>query len=193
MEDDKYREAQEVIRKKWLVSAKKKEESLERILSIDYPSGWLSSRRNIWDKAGTMNASQYLDFLQKYAFYAIDGVFDNKEVQETAMDMIEMFLRLARKEHKKSEIPILRKKVIDTLIKWEEYAPDDVKPIILHLLVHMVDDIERFGSVYNFWLFGPERMLGTYPLFLFLKHFLGWLGRCIKRQSTQKSTWRQTF
>ena len=155
-----YRAAQEQIREKWLVSTVKQEESLARLQSIDFPSGWLSTRRNIWERSGTMNASHYLDFLQKYALYVLDNVFDNKEVQDTAMEMVRMFLLLVKKEHKKSEMPQLRQTVIKTLMKWEKVAPDMVKPIILHLLVHLVDDIERFGSVYNFWMFAPERMIG---------------------------------
>jgi len=155
-----YQAAQEQIREKWLVSTVKQEESLARLQSIDFPSGWLSTRRNIWERSGTMNASHYLDFLQKYALYVLDNVFDNKEVQDTAMEMVRMFLLLVKKEHKKSEMPQLRQTVIKTLMKWEKVAPDMVKPIILHLLVHLVDDIERFGSVYNFWMFAPERMIG---------------------------------
>ena len=155
-----HKTVQEQIRKKWLVSTVKQKESLTRLQSIDSPSGWLSTRKNIWERSGTMNASHYLDFLQKYALYALDNVFQDKEVQDTAMEMVQMFLLLIKKEHKKSEMPQLRQTVIKTLMKWEKFAPDMVKPIILHLLVHLVDDIERFGSVYNFWMFAPERMIG---------------------------------
>lgn len=117
-----------------------------------------------------MNASQWLDWLQRAASYTLHGVLDNEDNNELLYDMVHMFNSIGKKTHLRSELKTLRELTITTLAKWERLSPDNVQPIILHLLLHLVDFISLLGPVNIYWMFPNERYLGR-------------LGRVIYRKS----------
>ena len=84
--------------------------------------------------------------------------------------MVHMFNSIGKKTHLRSELKTLRELTITTLAKWERLSPDNVQPIILHLLLHLVDFISLLGPVNIYWMFPNERYLGR-------------LGRVIYRKS----------
>ena len=159
-EDLKYRAAQEKKRKLWVVKKKKKDESASRIQQIHFPPSWLPSRKNIWERGGTMNAGQWLTWLQKSASYTLHDVFPDPDINQLMQDMIHVFNSIGKKTHLRSELGKLRELTITTLVKWERLAPDNVQPILLHLLLHLVDMISEFGPVNLYWMFPNERFLG---------------------------------
>jgi hypothetical protein len=144
---------------------------------IKAPRGYYTSQGNPWTHQGSMNASDWIDFLGKYAIYVMDGIFEKKDedfrdegfgisksyadkLNDVTNRMINMFRLLMRKKHKKSELANMKRLVIETLDAWDQTAPFIVKPRILHLLIHTIDDLQRYASAYNTWMFPFERMLG---------------------------------
>jgi hypothetical protein len=51
----------------------------------------------------------------------------------------------------------LRLEVIEMLCLWELYVPASEHLLQLHLLLHVVSAMERWGSGRNFWMFSFER------------------------------------
>ena len=169
-EDLRYRAEQEKIRKKCVVKKKKKAESITRMQGINYPPSWLPTRKTLWERGGTMNASQWLSWLQRAASYTLDGVFPDVETNEMIQDMIHVFNSIGKKSHLRSDLRSLRELTINTLAKWERLAPDNVQPIILHLLFHLVDMIQVFGPVNIYWMFPNERFLGRLGRLIYRKY-----------------------
>ena len=62
-----------------------------------------------------MNASQWLDWLQRAASYTLHGVLDNEDNNELLYDMVHMFNSIGKKTHLRSELKTLRELTITTL------------------------------------------------------------------------------
>lgn len=169
-ENFQYRAAQEKKRKSWVVAKNKKEASISRLQGIDYPPTWLPSRKSIWERGGTMNASQWLTWLQRVASFSLHGVFGKPEISKLVQDMIYVFNSIGKKSHLRSDLRSLRQQTITTLTKWEDLAPDNVQPILLHLLLHLVDMIPLFGPVNIYWMFPNERFLGRLGRVIYRKY-----------------------
>lgn len=63
----------------WFVVNKKRQESEERLKSIPNPPGWFKRRANIWTHTGVLKARDFLDFIEKYGIYVLEGTLEAEQ------------------------------------------------------------------------------------------------------------------
>lgn len=143
----------------WKVSQKDKKESSQRLNSLKTPSGWSRATSRMWTQCGTLNAGDFIDFVEKDLIFAMKNFLPDAQFEATCK-LVRVFRLLLRFEIRRDELQALRNAIRDALVTWDAVAPYWAKPKILHLLIHLVDDIENFGNVSNFWMFPYERFIG---------------------------------
>ncbi|CAA0839975.1 Unknown protein [Striga hermonthica] len=58
------------------------------------------------------------------------------------------------------DLDLLQREIVETLCTFEKIFPPSFFDIIMHLPIHLVDEVRLSGPVSSWWMFGPERYLG---------------------------------
>lgn len=143
----------------WKMTNHEKRASEQRMKKLETPAGWSRATTRIWTHSGTLNAGDFIDFIEKDLVYAVKNFLFTPQF-ETTCKMLRVFRLLLKREHKKNILPMMTDAIRDALSSWNNIAPYFAKPKLLHLLTHIIDDIENFGNVSNFWMFPYERFIG---------------------------------
>ncbi|XP_050387917.1 uncharacterized protein LOC126804334 [Argentina anserina] len=84
------------------------------------------------------------------------------DVVEPIIALCRFFQKLCAKELKKSEVLILKEDIVYILCKLERVFPPAFFVIMIHLMVHLPEQILLSGPVHCTWMYPQERQLGQY-------------------------------
>jgi hypothetical protein len=100
--------------------------------------------------------------------YCLRGAVD-QDVYDVVTELFDVMRDLLKNDITISEIPAIRVRAIEALVEFEDVIPKTEHAMIVHLLLHICDMMERWGPVRSVWMFPYER-------------FIGFLSRCIKNR-----------
>ena len=82
------------------------------------------------------------------------------------------------KEIHKCEVPKWKKEIAETVCVFEKELPTSFMNLQVHLLIHLVDDIELAGVVSTRWMFYFERYMKTLKRYVWqLAHLEGYMAK----------------
>ena len=87
---------------------------------------------------------------------AICGVL-HKNVCDAIIELFSFFKQLCSKVLKTDQLEHLQNEIIVTLCKLEKIFPPSVFDVIVHLLVHLVNEAKVTGPVQYRWMYPIER------------------------------------
>ena len=85
----------------------------------------------------------------------------SRGVRETIIRLGNLFQRICSKVIRNSEIQSLRTSAVEVLFLLEIHFPPGFFDIMIHLVVHLVDELEICGPVHARWCYSVERYLGV--------------------------------
>lgn len=83
------------------------------------------------------------------------------EVRLVIYKLAELVHWISQKEIKTASIESARKNAVELVCMAEKYFPPSMLTIQVHLLVHIVDEVEMAGTVHCRWMFFLERFMKT--------------------------------
>lgn len=83
------------------------------------------------------------------------------EVRLVIYKLAELVQWISQKEIKTASIESARKNAAELVCMIEKYFPPSMLTIQVHLLVHVVDEVEMAGTVHCRWMFFLERFMKT--------------------------------
>ncbi len=83
------------------------------------------------------------------------------EIRSIIYKLAELVRWISQKEIKTTSIDSARNNAIELVCMIEKYLPPSMLTIQVHLLVHVVDEIEMAGTVHCRWMFFLERFMKT--------------------------------
>ena len=83
------------------------------------------------------------------------------EIRTIIYKLAELVRWISQKEIQTTSIDSTRKNVVELVCMIEKYLPPSMLTIQVHLLVHVVDEIEMAGTVHCRWMFFLERFMKT--------------------------------
>ena len=81
------------------------------------------------------------------------------DVCETIYRLKQLFKWICAKEIKISDLPDLQEQAVELACHMEMFFPPSVFDIQVHLIVHLVDDVEYAGLVHYRWMYFVDRFL----------------------------------
>ncbi|MCO5575797.1 hypothetical protein L7F22_029602 [Adiantum nelumboides] len=156
----------------WVHTAEEVQTINKRIQLIRTPTGYGASCRNMFtldDKSlFGLKTHDWHNFLKHVLPLVIDGC-----TTQGVRDVIYCLGLLARwitsREIDKGLIPQKKRKCIELLCLMEKELPTSFFDIQVHLLIHLVDEIELAGVVSARWMFWVERFMGVLKGYVRLK------------------------
>jgi hypothetical protein len=132
-----------------------------------------------------MTAYNWLCFVRVYGKYFLRYLFDLKNKQallqyKLLCDFVDIFRIICRHEISTDEINELRHKIQSSMREFERLVPTTEHDIIIHLLHHIPDQLERYGPTRTWWMFHVER-------------FFGWCSRAIHTHNNFEATLMNTY
>ena len=139
------------------------EKVLKRIASIKTPTSFVSNLANIVTsdyKLSGMKSHDYHVLLQFILPIAIRNTL-SREIRE-GIYMLATFLRwICGKSIVTEEIPFWKVEIVEIICLFEQCMSPHFFDFMLHLLVHLPEEVELGGLVHSRWLYFLERYMKT--------------------------------
>ncbi|MCO5556412.1 hypothetical protein L7F22_009961 [Adiantum nelumboides] len=133
-----------------------------RIRSIQTPTGYGASLQNIFtmydSSLSNLKTHDWHNFLKVHLYFVLVYIYVLKNVSYNA----QLFFRwTTSKEIDISSIAQKKRECIELLCLMEKELPTSSFDIQVHVLIHLVDEIEIAGVVSTYWMFWVERFMGV--------------------------------
>ncbi|CAM8953788.1 unnamed protein product [Rhodiola kirilowii] len=160
---------EKVTKAPYTVTPNEKVEILELIKDAKYPSGYAGSLRNkinLDDKkfiglktydCHVMLQRLLLVFIRPYLPF---------NVVNPLVSLSHWFRRVCCREFQKEEVHQMKLDIVQILCQLERIFPPVFFTIIVHLMIHLPDQILMKGPVHYSWMYPMERQLGQYKKFV---------------------------
>jgi hypothetical protein len=107
-----------------------------------------------------MKSHDYHVMMTQLLLVAIRGIMD-KHVCDTLTDLYNFFAVVSRKSMSQKKLTRLQEEIVVILCELEIYFPPTLFDIMVHLLVHLMDDIIQLGPAFLHNMIPFERMNGV--------------------------------
>ncbi|MCO5547710.1 hypothetical protein L7F22_001161 [Adiantum nelumboides] len=147
----------------WILSKQEFTMVKEAIKKFRTPTGTMRSLKGCFTSDGDLSRLKSHDwhkFLQFILPIAISGCLTDL-VRKCIYKLGELVRWISCKEINPTTIARARKDAIETVCALEEHFPTSILNIQVHLLVHLVDEVEIAGTVHAQWMFFLERFMKT--------------------------------
>ncbi|MCO5560062.1 hypothetical protein L7F22_013668 [Adiantum nelumboides] len=165
----------------WVLTAEEVQTINKRSQLIRTPTGYGASCRNMFtldDKSlSSLKTHNWHNFLKHVLPLVIDGC-TTQGVRNVIYRLGSLARWITSREIDKGLIPQKKRECIELFCLMEKELPTSFFDIQVHLLIHLVDEIELAGVVSARWMFWVERFMGV------LK------GMYVKKQD-QRVLWRK--
>nr|XP_011467165.1 PREDICTED: uncharacterized protein LOC105352270 [Fragaria vesca subsp. vesca] len=84
------------------------------------------------------------------------------DVVDTLVALFKFFQRICAKELKKSDVRSLQEDIVCIMCKLEMIFPPTFFDIMIHLMIHLPEQVLLTGSVQYTWCYPNERQLGDF-------------------------------
>ncbi|MCO5568202.1 hypothetical protein L7F22_021898 [Adiantum nelumboides] len=147
----------------WILSKQEFTMVKEAIEKFRTPTGTMRSLKGCFTSDGDLSRLKSHDwhkFLQFILPIAISGCLMDP-VRKCIYKLGELVRWISCKEINSTTIARARKDAIETICALEERFPTSILNIQVHLLVHLVDEVEIVGTVHARWMLFLERFMKT--------------------------------
>ena len=152
----------------------------DRLKQIRVPSGFDWNNHPFFSKPSVMKSHQWKQVaVHGVLKYSLRG-FLGKNQQRTLIKLWGVLARLCSEKVNKELVDSLKVDVTEVLVLIERDFPLSLQVIVFHLLHHLPYFIDRFGPVYNFWMYPYER-------------FNSWVTRRVLNRRFPESTVVETY
>lgn len=155
------------------MSREKKEIMCSVIQNIKTPDGYASNiSRCVNMKDCTLNGLKSHDchvLLEDILPIALRSCYPSKDVMHIVNELARFFKKLCSKVIDVSELDELQRSIVMTLCDMERVFLPSFFTIMVHLLVHLVEEVKLGGPVHYRWMYPLERYL--YVFFLSYIHY----------------------
>jgi hypothetical protein len=132
-----------------------------------------------------MTAYNWLCFVRVWGKYFLRYVWDLNDKQavqhyQLLCEFIDLFRTICQHEITTDEIAELRTKIKSALHAYETIVPVTEHDIIIHLMHHIPDQLERYGPCRTWWMFHVER-------------FFGWCSRAVHKHNDVEASLMNTY
>ncbi|XP_062094257.1 uncharacterized protein LOC133800316 [Humulus lupulus] len=138
------------------------------IRSVRLPDGYASNISRCVtdnDKLGGMKSHDCHVLLQKILLVAILP-FLTKEIRTALIELCQFFQKICAKTIQVNDITELKDGIVIILCKLEKIFPPSFFTIMVHLCVHLPNQVLLGGPVASRWMFGTERHMGLYKKYV---------------------------
>ncbi|XP_062119368.1 uncharacterized protein LOC133833127 [Humulus lupulus] len=138
------------------------------IRSVRLPDGYASNISRCVidnDKLGGMKSHDCHILLQKILPVALLP-FLTKEIQTALIELCQFFQKICAKTIQVDDITKLKDGIVIILCKLEKIFPPSFFTVMVHLCVHLPDQVLLGGPVASRWMFGTERHMGLYKKYV---------------------------
>jgi len=147
----------------YTLSREEKRIFCECLYGIKVPTGYSSNVKRFVSlddkKLVGMKSHDLHVMMQVFLPIALRGLL-SKHVRLTIVKMCVFFNKICSKVLDPKELETLQEDVVETLCKFEMYFPPSFFDIMLHLVVHLVDEVKECGPVFLRWMYPIERYMG---------------------------------
>ncbi|KAH9911718.1 uncharacterized protein B0H18DRAFT_1163387 [Fomitopsis serialis] len=158
---DTGKESYEISHDKW------KEIGQETVDSVKHiPASFVGRLGNVADDSGNYTAESWAFWFMYIAPYVMHERFSSEKYYIHMCQLVDIMKTTLQFTLKRSELPKLRATIIDWVKKYEEYYYQYKSErlsfclLVVHGLLHLVDDIEYAGPMWATWTFYIERFCG---------------------------------
>ncbi|XP_062089145.1 uncharacterized protein LOC133795705 [Humulus lupulus] len=138
------------------------------IRSVRLPDGYASNISRCVtdnDKLGGMKSHDCHILLQKILPVALLP-FLTKEIRTTLIELCQFFQKIYAKTIQVDDITKLKDGIVIILCKLEKIFPPSFFTVMVHLCVHLPDQVLLGDPVASRWMFGTERHMGLYKKYV---------------------------
>ncbi|KAJ9539295.1 hypothetical protein OSB04_032028 [Centaurea solstitialis] len=139
-------------------------EVLDQIAAVQYPSGYagsLKNKVNINDKKFYGLKTHNCHVLLQRVLPVVIRPYVANHVADAICDLSRFFQMLCARELKKSDVEQMQKDIILILCKLEAIFPPAFFTIMVHLCIHLPEQVFLTGPVHYTWMFPIERYVHT--------------------------------
>ena len=150
------------LRAPYVFTEAEKTRCLNLVSSTKVPSGYSSTlTKDIGEKRlQGLKSHDYHVLLQQILPAAVRHSL-SRGVRDTIIRVGNLFQRICAKVIRTSEIEALRTSAVEVLCILEVNFPPRCFDIMIHLIIHLVDELEMCGPVHACWCYSVERYLGV--------------------------------
>lgn len=144
----------------YTIRPEKREEVLQRIAAIRYPSGYagsLKNKVNMKDKKFYGLKTHDCHVLLQRVLPIIIRPYVAPKVATVICDLADFFKTLCAREVSKNRVMKMKTDIVDIMCRLEMIFPPPFHTIMLHLCKHLPDQILQTGPVHYTWMFPMER------------------------------------
>ena len=157
--------------------------------SIRTPSGFHSRSRLPFQQSGLLNCYDWFTLTQCYGKALYQRVFySDREKDKMCLSLICQMLDVLRLCTQHQIDPNFLNKLTRmthyTLQNWETEGPSGERNLVVHHLIHIPDQLARWGPARNFWMFGFDRYFAFANRTMFKRNHV---------EATFMAGWRSNF
>jgi hypothetical protein len=144
----------------YTVMPNKREEVLKRIASIRYPAGYAGSLNNkvhVADKKFLGLKTHDLHVLLQRILPIVIRPYVAPHVADVICELACFFQTLCAREISKKRLELMKIEIVEILCKLEMIFPPPFHTIMVHLCLHLPDQILETGPVHYTWMYPIER------------------------------------
>ena len=152
----------------------------DRLRQVKVPSGFDWNSQPFFSKPSVMKSHQWKQVaVHGVLNYSLRG-FLGRNQQRTLIKLWKVLAGLCSEKVNTQSVESLKADVTEVLVLLERDFPLSLQVIVFHLLHHLPHFIDRFGPVYNFWMYPYER-------------FNSWVARRVLNRRFPESTVVETY
>ncbi|KAM3222023.1 hypothetical protein P3L10_021293 [Capsicum annuum] len=149
----------------FVIPKNKKVAFLKTLKNISVPDGYssnISRRINLDQKRifGSKSNDCHI-LMQQLLPIAIRNVLP-RQVVATLVEFSSLFRQLCLKSLSLVDLDKLQNQIVETLCHLEILFPPSFFTVMIHLTVHLVDEVKKGGQVHYRWMYFVERLLGHF-------------------------------
>ncbi|CAM8940949.1 unnamed protein product [Rhodiola kirilowii] len=160
---------EKVTKAPYTVTPNEKLQILQYIKDAKYPSGYTGSLQNKinlkYKKFNGLKTHDCHVILQRLLPIYIRP-YGPRNVVDPLISLSHWFRRISCREFKKEKVRHMKLEVVQILCQLERVFPPAFFTIMVHLMVHLPDQILFKGPVHYSWMYPMERQLGKYKKFV---------------------------
>ncbi|KAL9669204.1 hypothetical protein QQ045_006747 [Rhodiola kirilowii] len=163
------RNKEKVTKAPYIVTSNEKLEILEYIKDAKYPSGYagsLKNKINLEDKKFIGFKTHDCHVMLQRLLPVYIRPYLPRNVVHALISLSHWFRRICCREIKKDDVRHMKLEIVQILCQLERIFPPAFFTIMVHLMVHLPDQILFKGPVHYSWMYPIERQLGKYKKFV---------------------------
>jgi hypothetical protein len=144
-----------------------------RFAGLKIPSNVCRLSNKPFAHTGKMTGYDFQVVFSMFAKTLFYDMFSDNRVYDLICKLQEIFRCILNHIVTVSLLPALRQKIVETLVKWETVMPHSEQVTVVHLLLHVCDDMQYFGPVRNYWMYCFERYISLLAQYAKSRRFVG--------------------